>query len=109
MIPSLDKMKSLSEALMFIFVAISTAEVRTRSFNLSVSVVSLDDLLPCLLSCMENGCAAVSPPANGKCQTENEWHPEMENVAAFVEVCKHTHDKQFMGIEHMKMISKARL
>ena len=86
MIPSLDKMKSLSVALMFIFVAISTAEVRTRSFNLSVSVLSLDELLPCLLSCMENDCATVSLPEDGKCQTQNEWHPEMENVAAFVEV-----------------------
>ena len=77
----------LSILLPLVLGSVYGSEIRSRSFT---GKVSTDELLPCLLSCMENDCEAVSFPENGECNIytqHDDWHPEMENVTTYAMVC----------------------
>ena len=83
------KTENTVAVLTFMCLTIITAEVRTKSFTIPSGSQSTDELLPCLLSCMENDCEAVSLAENGECNIytqHDHWHPEIENNTAYVKV-----------------------
>ena len=79
-------MMAFSFCLLMTFVTSYGHELKTKIFNVLANSRQ-QDLMACIVSCMENDCGAVSM-TDGKCAefSRQEWHPELnldasENVS----------------------------